>query len=391
MNLKYGRFIRKCKKDIHGELLWKGKTYNALTQYYLKLRYLRKMYRRKVRGLDFRPVLRVVQQMRRIRKANVVSLTSRRKLCVFYGDLSLKEFKKINLQASRLKFKPLSEALVGLLESRLDTVLFRSRIALNFFLGKQMIKGGCVLVNKRIVRDPGYYVLPGDFVEIVEFMKKYMYGMLYWYSMRKAYSKRRAFFRRKIRYIKRRVASKEFLNDQVPDNEKLRWIFAKNTGRYRFWLRRFKRVYKKQFGKYPRIHLKNWLVYGIPKYIGVDYRTLIAFLLKVPGKAEVSYPFFKTVSSSRKRWLQRKNALKVSKYLFGGYNISKYAPNRFVVMGGRSVTVRRGRIDYIKGTQGIEWKYGVPFYKLKRIRKKWWYRYRRQKALAGSLFVARKF
>ncbi len=64
------------------------------------------------------------------------------------------------------------ENLIGLLESRLDNVVFRMRFAVNRNQARQVVQHGHVYVNGKSVNIPSYMVKPGDVIEIKEASKK---------------------------------------------------------------------------------------------------------------------------------------------------------------------------------------------------------------------------
>src|SRR5690349_1515540 len=60
------------------------------------------------------------------------------------------------------------ENLIGLLERRLDTVIFRAKFVATPFAARQFINHGHVKVNGRRVNIPSYRVKPGDVIEVKE-------------------------------------------------------------------------------------------------------------------------------------------------------------------------------------------------------------------------------
>lgn len=64
------------------------------------------------------------------------------------------------------------ENLVGLLERRLDNVVFRMHFAVNRNQARQVVQHNHVLVNGKSVNIPSYQVKPGDVIEIRESSKK---------------------------------------------------------------------------------------------------------------------------------------------------------------------------------------------------------------------------
>jgi len=64
------------------------------------------------------------------------------------------------------------ENLIGLLERRLDNVVFRMHFAVNRNQARQIVQHGHILVNSKPVNIPSYLVKAGDTVEIKESSKK---------------------------------------------------------------------------------------------------------------------------------------------------------------------------------------------------------------------------
>lgn len=92
-------------------------------------------------------------------------LRAKQKLKGYYGDLSEKQFYGIYEEASRLRGDT-SEALIGLLESRLDAVVFRAKFVPTPFAARQFVNHGHVTVNGRRVNIPSYRCKPGDVIEV---------------------------------------------------------------------------------------------------------------------------------------------------------------------------------------------------------------------------------
>jgi len=98
-------------------------------------------------------------------------LRAKQKLKGYYGDLSEKQFRKIYEEANRRKGDT-SENLIGLLESRLDAIVYRAKFVPTPFAARQFVNHGHVLVNGRRVNIPSYRVRPGDVVEVKEKSKQ---------------------------------------------------------------------------------------------------------------------------------------------------------------------------------------------------------------------------
>ncbi len=100
-----------------------------------------------------------------------VQLRAKQKLKGHYGDISEKQFRKIYDEASRRKGDT-PETLIGLLESRLDAVIYRAKFVPTIFAARQFVNHGHVNVNGRRTNVPSFRCKPGDVVEIREKSKQ---------------------------------------------------------------------------------------------------------------------------------------------------------------------------------------------------------------------------
>jgi small subunit ribosomal protein S4 len=100
-----------------------------------------------------------------------VQLRAKQKLRGYYGNISEKQFHRLYEEAIRLKGDS-GEHLIGLLERRLDAVIYRAKFASTPFAARQFISHGHVLVNGRRVTIPSYSVKAGDTVEVKEKSKQ---------------------------------------------------------------------------------------------------------------------------------------------------------------------------------------------------------------------------
>ena len=92
-------------------------------------------------------------------------LRAKQKLKGYYGDLTEKQFRKIYGEAERVKGDT-GENLVGLLERRLDAIVYRAKFVPTVFAARQFVNHGHVLVNGKRVNIASYRVSEGDVVEI---------------------------------------------------------------------------------------------------------------------------------------------------------------------------------------------------------------------------------
>ena len=96
-----------------------------------------------------------------------LQLRAKQKLKGYYGDLTEKQFSRIYTEASRRKGNT-AENLIGLLESRLDALVYRAKFVPTPFAARQFVNHGHVLVNGKRVNIASYRVQPGDVVSVRE-------------------------------------------------------------------------------------------------------------------------------------------------------------------------------------------------------------------------------
>ena len=96
-----------------------------------------------------------------------VQLHAKQKLKGYYGNINEKQFRKVYEEAVRRRGDT-GENLIGLLESRLDAVVYRSKFVLTVFQARQFINHGHVLVNGKRVTIPSYRLRVGDVVQVRE-------------------------------------------------------------------------------------------------------------------------------------------------------------------------------------------------------------------------------
>ncbi|MBL8557197.1 MAG: 30S ribosomal protein S4 [Hyphomonadaceae bacterium] len=92
-------------------------------------------------------------------------LAAKQKLRLYYGNITEKQFRRIFAEASRRKGNT-AENLIGLLESRLDAVIYRSKFTPTVFSARQFVNHGHVKVNGRRVNIPSYVCKAGDVIEV---------------------------------------------------------------------------------------------------------------------------------------------------------------------------------------------------------------------------------
>ncbi|HET6390930.1 30S ribosomal protein S4 [Hyphomicrobium sp.] len=98
-------------------------------------------------------------------------LKAKQKLKGYYASISERQFRAAYDEASRLKGST-SEHLIGLLERRLDALVYRAKFVPTVFAARQFVSHGHVTVNGRRVTIPSYRLKVGDVVEVREKAKQ---------------------------------------------------------------------------------------------------------------------------------------------------------------------------------------------------------------------------
>ena len=92
---------------------------------------------------------------------------AKQKLKGFYGDITEKQFRKIYDEAARCTGNT-AELLVGLLESRLDALVYRAKFAPTIFAARQFVNHGHVTVNGKKANIASMRLKPGDVIQVRE-------------------------------------------------------------------------------------------------------------------------------------------------------------------------------------------------------------------------------
>jgi small subunit ribosomal protein S4 len=100
-----------------------------------------------------------------------VQLKAKQKLRGYYGNISEKQFRGIYAEAVRMKGDS-GAHMIGLLERRLDSVVYRAKFVPTVFAARQFINHGHIKVNGRRVTIPSYRVKVSDVVEVKEKSKE---------------------------------------------------------------------------------------------------------------------------------------------------------------------------------------------------------------------------
>jgi small subunit ribosomal protein S4 len=96
-----------------------------------------------------------------------VQLRAKQKLRGYYGNISERQFRGIYHAAIRMKGDS-GAHLIGLLERRLDAVVYRAKFVPTVFAARQFVNHGHVKVNGRRTNIPSFRLKPGDVIEVKE-------------------------------------------------------------------------------------------------------------------------------------------------------------------------------------------------------------------------------
>ncbi|MGI9355436.1 MAG: 30S ribosomal protein S4 [Rhizobiaceae bacterium] len=94
-----------------------------------------------------------------------VQLRAKQKLKGYYGNISEKQFRRIYSEANSMKGDT-GENLIGLLERRLDAIVYRAKFVPTVFAARQFVNHGHVRVNGVKTNIPSYRCKPGDVIEV---------------------------------------------------------------------------------------------------------------------------------------------------------------------------------------------------------------------------------
>lgn len=100
-----------------------------------------------------------------------IQLRAKQKLKGYYGSITEKQFRRIYAEAVRVKGNT-AENLIGLLERRLDAVVYRAKFVPTVFAARQFINHGHVLVNGVKTNIGSMRLKEGDVVEVREKSKQ---------------------------------------------------------------------------------------------------------------------------------------------------------------------------------------------------------------------------
>ena len=100
-----------------------------------------------------------------------IQLQAKQKLKCYYGNMNERQFRNMYKKAI-MKKGDTAENLIGLLERRLDAVIYRSKLSNTIFSSRQLINHGHVRVNGKKVNISSYQVKEEDCIEIKDKSKQ---------------------------------------------------------------------------------------------------------------------------------------------------------------------------------------------------------------------------
>lgn len=100
-----------------------------------------------------------------------IQLRAKQKLKGYYGDVTEKQFRRAYKEAAAMKGDT-SQNLIGLLEQRLDMVVYRAKFAPTIFAARQLVSHGHIRVNGVKCNIASRKVVPGDEVSLSDKAKE---------------------------------------------------------------------------------------------------------------------------------------------------------------------------------------------------------------------------
>ena len=92
-------------------------------------------------------------------------LEAKQKMKFYYGNMNERQFRNVYRKALQKRGNT-TENFIGLLERRLDTVIYRAKFAITVFAARQLINHGHVKVNGKKVNISSFLVTETDTIEI---------------------------------------------------------------------------------------------------------------------------------------------------------------------------------------------------------------------------------
>ena len=100
-----------------------------------------------------------------------VQLQAKQKMKFYYGNMNERQFRNVYRKAIQKKGNT-TENLIGFLERRLDTIIYRAKFATTVFSARQLINHGHIRINGKKVNIPSYLVKEEETIEIKDKSKE---------------------------------------------------------------------------------------------------------------------------------------------------------------------------------------------------------------------------
>ena len=92
-------------------------------------------------------------------------LEAKQKMKFYYGNMNERQFRNVYRKAIQKRGNT-SENLIGFLERRLDTIIYRAKFATTVFSARQLINHGHIRINGKKVNIPSYLVKEEDMIDV---------------------------------------------------------------------------------------------------------------------------------------------------------------------------------------------------------------------------------
>ena len=96
-----------------------------------------------------------------------LQLQGKQNLKGYYGNISERRFRRYYYEAARMRGDT-GECLIELLERRLDTVVYRAKLASTVFAARQLISHGHILVNEKRTKIPSFSVKDDSVIRVTD-------------------------------------------------------------------------------------------------------------------------------------------------------------------------------------------------------------------------------
>jgi len=166
------RICKKYGEDLFGDLLLNGLGKKRLVSKLIPRRPMREKWMRAMR-------VDIVDPRKRERPINAYYYMYRmkHKMRIYYGTMREQQFKKVLGSVFNIKGFFANNAF-SILESRIDSILYRSNFVKTLPLGRQLILHGYVYINGHVVTKYSYCLRPGDILALRRDYQRKFFSML---------------------------------------------------------------------------------------------------------------------------------------------------------------------------------------------------------------------